>query len=99
VDNSDPREERLWAVLLGLGGVVAAGLLVRQVADFLADAHRPGMQQNDVIAGLGSVAMLAIVGIVAARRYAPPRAGRSSQPSRKRAGAPRSGARARRPRT
>lgn len=95
----DLREERLWAVLLVLGGVVAAGLLTRQIADFLADAPRPAMQQNDVIAGLGSVAMLAIVGVVAARRYALRRPGERPPPARNRAGGPGSGARARRPRT
>jgi hypothetical protein len=81
----DRREDRLWAGLLGVGAGVAALLLARQVADFVADAHRPAMQQNDAIAVVGSVVMLAIVAVVAARRFLPAR--------------PASGARASRPRT
>jgi len=71
--------------LLTIGGSFAALLLARQVADFVADAHRPALAQNDAIAALGSVVMLAIVGVVAVRRFAPAR--------------PPSGARASRPRT
>jgi hypothetical protein len=72
-------------VLLGVGAGFAALLLARQVADFLADAHRPELAQNDAIAALGSVVMLVIVGFMAFRRFGPAR--------------PPSGARASRPRT
>ncbi len=74
----DKREDRLWLVLLVVGGVFATGLLGRQIADFWMDRHQPAMQQNDAIAALGSVAMLAIVAVVAARRLALRRAAQQS---------------------
>jgi len=70
--------------LLAVGGVFAALLLARQVADFVADAHRPALAQNDAIAALGSVVMLAIVGIVALRRFAPGRQPSGAGPTRPR---------------
>ncbi len=70
MDRRDLREDRVWTVLLTIGGLFAALLLARQVADFVADAHRPALAQNDAIAALGSIVMLAIVGVVAVRRFA-----------------------------
>lgn len=61
-------ERRLWAVLLTGGGLFAGLLLVRQLLDIEADAGHPALRQNDIYSALGSVAMLAIVGVIAARR-------------------------------
>jgi hypothetical protein len=61
-------EKRLWNVLLVVGAGAAVTFLGFEVFDFIADAGRPHFQQNDLYSALGSLAMLAIVGIVAARR-------------------------------
>lgn len=61
-------EKRLWNVLLVVGGGSAVSFLGFEVYDFIADAGRPHFQQNDLYNALGSLAMLAIVGIVVARR-------------------------------
>ncbi len=52
-------------VVVVLGAVVAGGLLVRQISDYLADARQPVLRHSDVISALGSVAMLAFLGFVA----------------------------------
>jgi hypothetical protein len=58
-------------VVVVLGLVFGLALLVRQVADYVADgtpallASRPYLRQNDLISALGSVAMLAFLGFVA----------------------------------
>jgi hypothetical protein len=84
MDSRDFREDRVWGVLLAVGGAFAALLLARQIADFLADSHRPALAQNDAIAALGSVVMLAIVGVVAVRRFAPARSSSGARASRPR---------------
>jgi hypothetical protein len=61
-------EKRLWNVLLIVGAGAAVTFLGFEVYDFIADAGRPHFQQNDLYSALGSLAMLAIVGIVAGRR-------------------------------
>jgi hypothetical protein len=63
-----PGEARLWSVLLGVGGVFGVVLLGRQVFDYVSDAGRGELQRNDLFSALGSVAMLIIVGVIAARR-------------------------------
>ncbi len=84
MNRRDSREDRIWALLLGVGGGFAALLLARQIADFVADAQRPGMAQTDAIAALGSIVMLAIVGIVAVRRFGPARTSSGARSSRPR---------------
>jgi hypothetical protein len=88
-------EERLWTALLVSGAVAATVFLVLQMVDFVEDAGRPAMRQNDMYSALGSVAMLAIVGVIAARRAQLRREALGLGPSGKRA-AKRSGGRARR---
>jgi len=61
-------EEKLWTVLLLAGAVSATVFLILQIADFVEDSARPVMQRNDLYSALGSVALLLIVGVIAARR-------------------------------
>jgi len=88
-------EERLWTALLVSGAVAATVILVLQMVDFVEDAGRPAMRQNDVYSAIGSIAMLAIVGVIAARREQMRREALGSEPSGKRT-AKRSGGSARR---
>lgn len=59
---------RLWTAILVGGAAVAVGLLGRQVVDIVQDQKRPAMLQNDIYSALGSIALLAIVGLFAYRR-------------------------------
>jgi hypothetical protein len=52
-------------VVVVLGTVLAGGLLVRQISDYLADARQPVLRHSDIVSALGSVAMLAFLGFVA----------------------------------
>jgi hypothetical protein len=52
-------------VVVVLGAVLAGGLLVRQISDYLADARQPVLRHSDIVSALGSVAMLAFLGFVA----------------------------------
>jgi hypothetical protein len=61
-------EDRLWRTLLVTGGVAGTLLLGWQVSDYVLDAAHPAMRKNDLTSALASLAMLAIVGIIAARR-------------------------------
>jgi hypothetical protein len=68
---AQPGASRVVLVVVVLGLVLGSALLVRQVADYVADgtpallASRPYLRQNDMISALGSVAMLAFLGFVA----------------------------------
>ncbi len=62
---TQPFGGRVGLVVVVLGAVVAGGLLVRQISDYLADARQPVLRHSDVISALGSVAMLAFLGFVA----------------------------------
>ena len=61
-------DARLWTALLVGGAAVAIGLLGRQIVDMLQDRARPALFQNDVYSALGSIALLAIVGLFAYNR-------------------------------
>jgi len=61
-------DDRLWAVLLWTGAVAGTLFLGLQTFDYFADAGRPALRQNDLFSGLASVAMLVIVGVIAAGR-------------------------------
>ncbi len=61
-------DARLWTALLVGGAAVAVGLLGRQIVDIVQDQKRPALLQNDVYSALGSLALLAIVGVFAYRR-------------------------------
>jgi hypothetical protein len=66
--NSETGDDRLWRTLLVTGAVAGFLLLGWQVTDYALDAAHPAFRKNDLTSALGSVAMLAIVGIIAARR-------------------------------
>jgi hypothetical protein len=57
-----PNRPVLVAVVLGL--LCGAGLLARQVWDYLADAGQPVLRQADLTSALGSIAMIAIFGLI-----------------------------------
>ena len=59
-----PTEYRVVLGLVVAGSVFALALLVRQIWDYLADARQPVLRHDDVISALGSIAMLAFLGIV-----------------------------------
>jgi predicted lipid-binding transport protein (Tim44 family) len=63
-----PDDDRVWRMLLWTGGIAGVLLLGWQVGDYLSDAARPAMQRNDLASALASVLMLAVVGVIAARR-------------------------------
>ena len=63
-----PSEDRLWRSLLGAGALTGALFLGLQTYDYFSDASRPILQKSDFTSALGSIALLAIVGVVAARR-------------------------------
>jgi hypothetical protein len=62
---TQPFAGRVGFVVVVLGAVLAGGLLVRQISDYLADARQPVLRHSDIVSALGSVAMLAFLGFVA----------------------------------
>jgi len=52
----------LGAVVLGL--LFGCGLLAREVSDYLADAGQPVLRQGDLTSALGSIALIAIFGLI-----------------------------------
>ena len=63
-----PDDDRVWRTLLLTGGIAGVLLLGWQVGDYFSDAVRPAMQRNDLSSALASLLMLAVVGVIAARR-------------------------------
>ncbi len=61
-------DDRTWRLLLRTGAVFGFLLLGWQVADYVSDGTRPAMQKNDLVSAAASIGMLAIVGIISARR-------------------------------
>ncbi len=59
-----PKPSRLVFAAVILGLLAGVGLLARQVWDYLADAGQPVLRQADLTSALGSIAMIAIFGLV-----------------------------------
>jgi hypothetical protein len=62
--NLQPKPNRLVLAAVVLGLLFGVGLLVRQVWDYLADAGQPVLRQADLTSALGSIAMIAIFGLI-----------------------------------
>ena len=78
--------DRVWRALLWGGGAAAALLLAWEILDWVLDAGRPAMRANDAWSALGSILMLAVVGVIAARRSQVRRANTASRFERAAAG-------------
>jgi hypothetical protein len=62
-------EERVVHNLLIAGAVAGFLFLGWQISDYVLDASRPPeFRHNDVLSALGSLALLAFVGVISARR-------------------------------
>jgi hypothetical protein len=56
-------------VLVVLATLLTTVLLVREIFDYVADAGKPPLRQNDLYSALGSVAVLGFLGFLALGRY------------------------------